>query len=73
MFEDVKVGDTVLRLLSDQNIPMHLKVTAVDDRLIHCGPWTFDRGTGVEEDEELGWGVKFGRTGSRLAAEGEDA
>jgi hypothetical protein len=28
--------------------------------------WTFDRGTGVEEDEGLGWGVSFGATGSML-------
>lgn len=28
--------------------------------------WTFDRRTGVEEDEELNWGVKFNRTGSVL-------
>jgi hypothetical protein len=30
------------------------------------GGWTFDRKTGAEEDHEIGWGVKFGHTGSYL-------
>lgn len=35
---------------------MGLKVTAIDDKLIHCGDWTFDLATGAEVDEDLGWG-----------------
>lgn len=58
-------GDTVLRLLAGA-IPMQLRVTSVDERLIHCGSRTFDRETGLEEDPELGWGVAFGVTGSFL-------
>ena len=68
-FRHVQAGDTVLRLLAGV-IPMELLVTAVDDQLIWCGPvnsgWAFDRDTGVEVDEELGWGPAFGITGSYL-------
>lgn len=57
----VAEGDVITRLLAGV-IPMELKVTKVSERLIHCGTpcgtdeWTFDRSTGVEVDEELGWG-----------------
>lgn len=54
-FEHVKAGDTVTRLICG-TMPMELAVTKVDDKLIHCGPWTFDRVTGAEVDEDLGWG-----------------
>lgn len=54
-FENVEVGDTVTRLICGI-IPMELKVTKVDDNLIHCGAWTFDRVTGAEVDEDLDWG-----------------
>jgi hypothetical protein len=37
-------------------VPMELNVTAVDDDYIHCGDWKFDKKTGVEIDEDLGWG-----------------
>lgn len=47
---------------------MELKVSKVTDDLIFCGPWKFDRMTGAEIDEELGWGSKDSegviRTGS---------
>jgi hypothetical protein len=52
----VKVGDAVRRMLAG-SLPMDLKVTAVDDDFIHCGPWKFDRTTGAEVDEDLGWGL----------------
>jgi hypothetical protein len=68
---DVKVGDIVVRNLA--GIPMELIVSAVTDKLIICGGdekdhigWWFDRATGAEIDEELGWGPEFGRTGSFL-------
>lgn len=53
-FEHIKPGDTVTRMICG-NMPMQLKVTKVDDTLIHCGDWTFDRITGGEVDEDLGW------------------
>ena len=46
---------------------MELKVTKVDDKLIHCGDWTFDRVTGAEVDEDLGWGPTA--TGSVLLSD----
>lgn len=51
----LRVGDPVVRLLAG-TIPMKLKVTDIDDRFIHCGDWKFDRATGAEVDEDLGWG-----------------
>lgn len=54
-FEHVKEGDVVTRMICG-TMPMEMKVTKVDDRLIHCGAWTFDRITGAEVDEDLGWG-----------------
>lgn len=73
-FMAVKRGDRVRRMLADV-APMDLYVVKVDERLIYgalsesvdpedC--WTFDRATGVEEDEELGWGILKGISGSRL-------
>jgi hypothetical protein len=62
-FEYVKEGDTVTRMICGI-MPMELKVTKVDDKLIHCGDWTFDRVTGAEVDEELGWTAH--QTGSVL-------
>ena len=43
-------------------VPMLLKVSkATRDRIV-CGAWEFDRATGAEIDEDLGWGP--GGTGS---------
>ncbi len=50
----MKVGDTVTRMLAGC-ILMHLKITEIDDKFIHCGPWKFDKITGGEVDEELEW------------------
>jgi hypothetical protein len=52
-------------------VPLLLRVSSVDDELIHCGGepgvgWSFDRVTGAEVDEELGWGPRYGITGSYL-------
>ena len=64
-----KVGDTVLRLLAGQ-VPMKLKVTEVTDTLIVTGGgWTFDKATGAEIDEDLGWGPPPKMTGSFLVRE----
>ena len=64
-FEHLREGDVVTRMLGGQ-VPMPLHVSKVDDTLIHCGPWTFDRKTGAEVDHDLGWGPAYGRTGSYL-------
>jgi hypothetical protein len=72
-FSDVKVGDIVVRLLGGC-VEMKLKVTKVDEKLIYAtaidavinDAWTFDRASGVEEDDVLCWGVKHGATGSYL-------
>ena len=53
--ENVKVGDTVDRYFSSIPKPMKLKVTDITDKLIVCGDWTFDKFTGGEVDEYLGW------------------
>jgi hypothetical protein len=66
-FENVKPGDTVTRILG--GAPMRLRVSSVDETFIHCGGehgWKFDRRSGAELDEELGWGPNFGVTGSYL-------
>jgi len=72
-FMAVKKGDRVRRVLAEST-SMDLDVVRVDERLIYCGAevngafagWTFDRATGVEEDEDLGWGILKGTSGSRL-------
>lgn len=63
MFEHIKVGDYVTRMFGGH--PMQLKVKAVTDTLIDCD-WTFDRKTGAEVDDFLGWGPPPKMTGSYL-------
>lgn len=66
--KELAPGDPVTRFLSSDRIPMALKVTKVDDKLIHCGPWTFNKENGAEVDEDLGWdGVNV--TGSFIRPE----
>lgn len=60
---NVKLGDTVVRMLAGA-IPMKLVVSEVTEDIITCGDYTFDRKTGAEIDDELGWGPKYGYTGS---------
>ncbi len=69
--EEWKIGDTVTRTLA--GIKMPLKITAFTDTLIICGGdekehtgWWFDKATGAEIDEELGWGAPPMATGSYL-------
>lgn len=77
-FMNVKRGDIVRRQLGGV-VPMDLYVVKVDEKLIYAAVteaidpekqpgevWTFDRATGLEEDEELGWGIAQGHTGSAL-------
>ena len=66
--QEIKVGDYVRRMLAGV-IPMDLKVTETDDKIIYCGKesgWWFDRATGMEIDDDLGWGPKYGITGSYI-------
>jgi len=67
-FEHIKAGDVVTRMLAGA-IPMQLNVVAVKDGVIDCG-WTFDVKTGMEIDDDLGWGPKYGFTGSYLVDNG---
>lgn len=71
MFEHIKPGDTVKRMLAG-TIPMTMTVTKVENDMIYAtvngvpDAWTFDVKTGVEIDEGLQWGPKYGATGSFL-------
>jgi len=65
----MQIGDKVIRNLA--GLRMELKVTDLTDTLIICGGdrnehsgWWFDRETGAEIDEELGWGPPPKSTGS---------
>jgi len=50
-FRHIKKEDTIFRMLAGC-IPMKLRVSKIDDSLIHAvGGWTFNRDTGVEIDE----------------------
>ena len=51
-FEHVQVGDTVTRMLAG-TVPMELDVSQVTEDRIICGPWEFDRITGIEIDDEI--------------------
>ena len=66
----VKKGDTVRRMLAG-TIPMDVKVTDLTEEKILCGKegdgWEFDRRTGAEIDDFLGWGAPPKMTGSFLA------
>lgn len=61
----LKVGDTVIRVMpGGREMPM--VVSALDDEFIHCGPWLFERASGVEYDAALHWGTRWGVTGTFL-------
>ena len=64
-FENLRVGDVVVRMLAD-TLPMKLEVSDITDQLIVCSAWQFDRATGAEIDEELGWGPLPLMTGSYI-------
>lgn len=65
-WSDIKVGDEVIRMLGVPAIPLPLRVTQITEQLIHCGDWQFDRITGAEVDELLGWGPPPKVTGSYI-------
>jgi hypothetical protein len=53
---EIAVGDFGLRWFGGIPKPMRLKVTQLTAARILCGAWEFDRRTGAEIDEYLGWG-----------------
>ena len=61
--DDLKVGDEVVRMIAGGPF-MRIKVTRVDPDTVRCGEWEFDKHTGAEIDEVLGWGP--GGTGSHI-------
>jgi hypothetical protein len=66
----LEVGDRVVRYLGGfvpGAVKMALKVTAVTEKTVVCGAWTFDKVTGGEIDEELGWDAC--NTGSIIKSE----
>lgn len=66
IFNDMKVGDVVTRMLAG-TIPLELLVTEVTDTKIICGGgWEFDKATGAEIDDLLNWGPPPLMTGSFL-------
>lgn len=77
-FRNLKPGDQFQRMIQTRPF-MKMEVVSVDDKLIHAravggpGGYTFCRDTGVEEDEYLGWGVKFGVTGTFIDRNDADA
>jgi hypothetical protein len=73
--DEVRVGDVVYRYLAGV-AEMEMRVTTVSEDRIECtavdapvDTWTFDRKTGAEIDEDLGWGPQYGVTGSYILAE----
>jgi hypothetical protein len=67
----VEPGDTVLRWLGGCSSPMPLSVKSVTaNRIVCAGGWEFDRATGAEIDETLGWGPG-GMTGSYIEPQDE--
>jgi hypothetical protein len=65
----MNVGDMVTRLLAG-SVEMELRVTALTEDRIICGGWEFDRATGAEIDEDLGWGPPPKMTGSFIKIPG---
>jgi hypothetical protein len=66
------VGKFVTRFLAG-TIPMRLRVTEVTATRVLCGGYEFDRETGAEIDDDLGWGPPPKLTGSCIveAPDGE--
>ena len=65
---DLKPGDTAYRYVSTIPTPMVLKVSNIEEKVIVCGPWAFDRETGGEIDLDFNWDDRT-MTGSILYAE----
>ncbi len=67
----MNVGDMITRWLGGQ-VEMQLRITAITEDRIICGSWEFDKATGAEIDEDLGWGPppKYAYTGSFIKVPG---
>jgi hypothetical protein len=63
--ESLRVGDVVVSMLAG-TLPMKLQVSDITEQVIVCSAWQFDRATGAEIDEELGWGPPPLMTGSYI-------
>lgn len=75
--QHLKVGDRIDRYHGG-GFMIEMEVTEITDKLLICaavsaqdgslfyGEWAFDRETGMEEDDDLHWGVKYGKTGTYL-------
>lgn len=64
---DLKEGDRVIRELGQGGPRMVFTISTVDESTIYIGGpegWKFDRATGAEIDEDLGWGPPPLMTGS---------
>jgi hypothetical protein len=59
------VGDKVTRWLAG-TVPMPLTVTEIKEDRYVCAMWEFDKEVGMEIDDYLQWGPKFGATGSYI-------
>lgn len=64
----INVGDVVVRYLAG-SLRMNLEVTDVTRDRIICGDWKFDRQTGAEIDDVLGWSPPPKQTGSYIVKE----
>ncbi len=62
----IAVGETVFRFFGGIEEPMPMRVTGITEDRIVCGEWQFDKVTGAEIDEFLGWGPAL--TGSYIIA-----
>jgi hypothetical protein len=60
------VGDVVSRVMGAGGPSSRLKISEITETEIVCGRWKFDKATGAEIDEELGWGPPPLATGSYL-------
>ena len=75
-FRYLKVGDKVDRNLG--GVTMTLVVGDIDEEFVWCGSengivpatrdhgWKFDLGYGVETDDEMEWGIEYGKVLSWL-------
>jgi hypothetical protein len=52
-------------------IAMELRVTEITEDRVICGAWEFDKRTGAEIDDDLGWGPPPKITGSYIKHKGE--
>ena len=72
----LKVGDRVTRFVGQGVVMMQMEVIQVNETTMECAHivdehlvklgWNFDRESGAEEDDSLGWGVKYGHTGTYI-------